>query len=559
MSKQASKTPFYTYIDQVISGKIITGRFIKLAVERFIKDCDRKDFTFDYKEGSRIIEFAKLCNHWKGPKTGKGIEPEPHQYFYWIQKYGWKSKETGLPRFRRSFKEIARKQYKTTEAAIEGLFHMAKGIEESAQVYCGATKEEQARIVVNDAGKIVQASPALFPRYRLTIRDPWISRVMYPSRNAFMTPVTKKPHDGPDVSMGIGDECHDWPNADVRNTIESGMGNRIAPMFSAITTAGFDKFSYCYSSLRDSCVKILQGSIEDDEQLVFIFELDEDDDWEDQEMWVKSNPNLLYSSTQLPYLQSQYKKAKNEGGTMEVNFKTKNLNMWTDAASVWIQDDIWMKNVHGIKEDDLKLVDCYGGLYTSGTESLNCFILYFPEVKGKFHVFRLWSWLPEKFVKAQNDKVDYQKWVDDELITETPGTDADHRLIAKEVIDICSKFQVQVVGFEQTFAQFVAPELEADGILVMQINQGFNNLGQQTALFQKMAREGTIEHFKNPVLRWQIGNVVTHKNAKDGTEKPDRGASGSRIGAVSACLNAMVAKFEAQKGQMTSFTFESLK
>lgn len=558
-----SKEPFYQYIEGIINEKILVGKFMKQAVERFVKDCDRKDFFFDYKEGMRIIDFARLCNHWKGPKTGTAIDPEPHQYFYWVQKYGWKSKETGLPRFRRSYKQIARKNYKTTEAAVEGLFHMAKGVEESAQVYCGATKEEQAIIVVNDAGRIVKASPSLFPRYKLQIREPWVRRVIYPSRNAFMTPVTKKPHDGPDVSMGIGDECHDWPNADVRNTIESGMGNRIAPMFSAITTAGFDKFSYCYSSLRNSALKILEGSIEDDEQLIFIFELDENDDWNDEKLWIKSNPNLLYSSTQLPYLKSQYKKAVNEGGVMEVNFKTKNLNMWTDAAAVWIRDEIWMRNNHKTELKSLQGLECFGGLYTASTESLNCFVLFFPnfrEIAGKkLNAFLCYSWLPEKFVQKSDDHVDYRKWVDDEFIRETPGNSADHRIIARDVVDICSKYDVRVVGFAKTFAQYVAPDLDAEGIPVMEVYQGFNNLAQQTEELKKLATIEAIEHFANPVFRWQIGNTVTHTN-HEGEEKPDKSGSGSRIGMVSAALNAMVAKFNYYKdGVMTDFSFESIK
>lgn len=553
--EKASKLPFYSYVDGVTSGKIVAGRFIQQAVERFVKDVDKKDFVFDYKAGERMISFAGMCNHWKGPKAGTPFILDPHQHFYLIQKYGWMDRD-GLPRFRRSFKEIARKTGKTTEAALEALFHMAKGVEEAAQVFVGATKEDDAVLTVNDAGRIATASPALKGRFRVMIHEPYVRRVIYEPRNAFMTYMTKG-HDGTDISMGIGDECHDWPDATIRNRIELGMGNRLAPMFSTITTAGYNKFGYCYSSLRHSSIQILNGSMEDDQQLILIFEMDEEDNWEDETVWVKANPNIPHSTTQLKSLQAQYRKAKNEGGQMEVAFKTKNLNMWTDAVSVWIQDDVWMKNAHGINEDDLKEVDCYGGLYTSGTESLNCFVLYFPDVRGK-EVFKLWTWLPEKFVKLQNDKVDYQKWVPG-FITETPGTDADHQFIAKDVLDICLKYQVQVIGFEQTFAQFVAPELEGQGIIVMQINQGFNNLGQQTALFQKMAREGKIEHFKNPVFRYQIGNVVTHRNAKDGTEKPDRGASGPRIGAVSAALNAMVAKFEATKNQMSNFTFDSIK
>ena len=550
------KEPFYEYAQGVSSGKIVAGKLIKLAVQRFYKDLDRKDFVFDYKEGMRLVNFAKLCHHWKGPKKGTPIDFEPHQYFYLIQKYGWKNKETGLPRFRRSFKEIARKQYKTTEAAVESLFHMAKGLEESAQVWCGATKEADAVLVVNDAGRIALASPELRSSFTVQIHEPYCRRVIYKKRDAFMTYMTAQPQDGADVSMGIGDECHDWSDSGTRDRIESGMGNRIAPIFSAITTAGFNKFSYCYSTLRATGIKILEGSQVDDEQLVMIYEMDEGDNWEDEKMWEKSNPNIRFSQTQLPYLRGQYTKAKNEGGKTEVNFKTKNLNLWTDSFEVWIQDDIWMNNAHGMTLESLKTVDCFGGLYTSASESLNCFVLYFPDVRGK-QIFRVWSWLPEKYVKSNEDEIDYQKWVDEDFVIQTSGNAQDHKSIASDVLKICLEYQIQVIGFEKTFAQYVVPELEAEGYPMMEINQGFNNLGQQTDSFKKWAKEGQIEHFGNPVLRWHVSNTVTHRNKTDGAEKPDRGASGSRIGAVAACLNAMVAKYEATKeGIMNDFTFK---
>lgn len=550
------KLPFYEYVDGVIDGKLVVGNYMRLAVERFVKDRDKKDYIFDEKEGTRIISFAeKFCHHWKGPKMGKPILLEPHQHFYWMQKYGWRNPNTGLPRFRRSVKLIARKQYKTTEAAIESLFHMAKGIDQPAQVFTCATKEDDAVVVVNDAGRISQVSPKLKDKFRVSIHEPYVRRV-FMNNGSFMTYMTKG-HDAVDISFGIGDECHDWPDAGIKNRIESAMGNRIAPMFSTISTAGFNKFGYCFNTLRDTGIKILKGVLEDDEQLIIFFEMDDGDDWKNKELWVKANPNLPYSPTHMPYLESEFKKALNEGGTTEVNFKTKNLNMWTDAPSVFIQDEVWMKNVYGTELKELENVPCYGGLYTASTESLNIFVLYFPKFKGELSAFLCWAWLPEKFIDENGDKMDYRKWVDSGNVTKTPGNSADHKFMSRDVIEICSRYNVMAVGFDKTFGQYVAPELDAEGIPVMEIYQGFNNLGQQTEDLKKMAKGLLIEHFNNPVLRWHLSNTVTHRNSEN-LEKPDKAASGSRTGAVSAILNAMVTKFETEKEGLSSFTFSSM-
>lgn len=565
-----SKEPFYKYVEEVLAGKVVVGKYILLAVERFVRDCDRKDYVFDYDEGKRIVKYAALCNHWKGPKAGTPIILDPHQEFYFIQKYGWKDPSRELEitdsktgkkktvfsqRFVRTVKLIARKTGKTTEAGLEAVYHVDKGIEQAAQVWTCATKEDDAIILVNDAGRIIEATPGLKKKFKLQIRDPYVRRVSYPKRNAFIAYMTKG-QDAVDTSMGFGDECHDWPDASVKQRIESSMGNRLCPSFTNISTAGFNKSGYCYQTLRDKGIKILEGSIQDDLQLIMLYEIDDGDDWKDQDCWIKPNPNLPFSMTQLPYLKKQFTTAINEGGSTETNFKTKNLNMWTDAAAVWIQDEVWMKSGVGIKLEELANLECYGGLYTASTETLNCLVLFFPDVRGQ-NVFLLHTWLPEKFTRSNNDNVDYQKWVG--FINETPGNSADHRIIAKECIEICMRYDVRVVGFDRTFGQYVAPDLEAEGIPVMEIYQGFNNLGQQTEEFKKMVKDGTLDHGKNPVFRWHISNTVTHRNS-DGLEKPDKAASGSRIGSVSAALNAMAARFILNKeGQMTDFKFESIR
>jgi phage terminase large subunit-like protein len=219
-----------------------------------------------------------------------------------------------------------------------------------------------------------------------------------------------------------------------------------------------------------------------------------------------------------------------------------------------------MKNAHGISKEDLKDKDCFGGLYTASTESLNVFVLYFPDVNGK-KVFLCFTWLPHSSILKNEDKVDYQKWIDEEFIIETPGNSADHKMIARDCIKICLErsYNVLAVGFDKTFGQYVAPDLEAEGIPIMEVYQGFNNLGQQTEELKRIVMKGEIEHFANPVLRWHIANTVTHTNS-DGLQKPDKSASGSRIGAVSAMLNAMVTKFNYyQEGVMDDYNFESVK
>jgi phage terminase large subunit-like protein len=516
-------TPFFEYAEDVISGKVITGKFIKLAVERFWRDYDKKDYEFDYLRGEKIVTFAAHCNHWKGPKKGKPIIFEPHQHFYLIQKYGWVNPNTGLLRFRRSQKLIARKQYKTTEAAIESLYHMLKGIDQPAQVFTCATKEDDAVVVVNDAGRITLASPEIKGLFKRSIHEPYVRRVIC-SNGSFMTYMTLG-HDAVDISMGIGDECHDWPNASIKNRIESAMGNRISPMFSSITTAGFDRDGYCFSTLRDTGIKILDGILTDDEQLVLIFELDEGDDWKDENVWIKPNPNLAYSPTHLPYLRSEFKKALNEGGSTEVNFKTKNLNLWVDAPVTFISTEVWNTNEHGLPIDDGS--ECFAGLEIGPSGEISALALLFP---GDVVKIKMLFWIAEEALKTNEFYRDNQK-----LIKVDAGNEVENDVAVGWIVEEFQKYNMHSFCFPVTHKNnSIVQDLIKTGYTGNPISQGLNGISNATEEWEKLLRAGQIEHFGNPILRWMNSNcLAVRKEAGTRIEK------NPKVYGIYACLNAL--------------------
>lgn len=520
--------PFYQYVDDVLGDKIVVGKLIKLAVERFVRDCDKKDYDFNFKEGEKMVNFAeRFCLHWKGPHVGKNIILEPHQHFYWIQKYGWLNPNTGLPRFRRSVKMIARKQYKTTEVAMESLYHMLKGIDQPAQVFTCATKEDDAVVVVNDAGRIAMLSPKLRDRFKVSIHEPYVRRVIC-NNGSFMTYMTKG-HDAVDISMGIGDECHDWPDSSIKDRIESAMGNRISPTFSTITTAGFDKDGYCFMTLRDKSIKILNQVLDDEEQLILIFELDEGDDWKDPNNWVKANPNLMYSITHMPYLQSQFIKAVNEGGATEANFKTKNLNLWVDAPATFIPSEVWAKNIHGTETID---GDCYGGIEIAAGTGLSAFVLYFPgEVNKIVPLF----WMPGDGAKVEGGFDGYERWVKEDLIKVEEGQTVDNETALKWIVDFISKYNMHSFAFPKPLEQHsVVQGLIKLGYQGNPLSQAVNGIGTPTAEWEKLFIGGDIEHFGNPVLAWANSNCqVIRKEAGMRIEK------NQKVLPIYAAINAL--------------------
>lgn len=567
-----------SYARSVLRGDIIAGELIKLACQRFIDDLKRTDIYFDEAEANKIIVFAeKYCCLWEDKWRGLPVDVRPWMAFLWQNIYGWFRKD-GIRRFKKVYVQISKKNAKSTIAGITANFHLfADERINTPKIFVGANNEDQAKICVNITGKIIEQSPELYSyvddgTVNLFKYKENIVNIVHKERDGFIKALSKESGDktstqsggkhGINPSLAIVDEYALAAIDDLLNVMESAQAARQEPLLFVITTSGFNKYGPCYQKLRQTGINVLRGTMEDDAYLVLIYEHDKvkdadgkdtDDEYKDEAMWEKSNPNIGISVNR-DFLRARIRSAINEGGSKEVDVKTLNFNIWCDAPSVWLQSEIINKNSHGLALKDLEGEECYGGLYTASTESLNCLVLFFPNVKGH-PCFFCHSWIAEKFSITNDDKIDYQKWVDEGFITKTSGNSADYKTMAKEVLEILSKYQVNVIGFDKTFGQYIVPDLESEGYAVMEVFQSFSNLGQQTKEFGDMIKRQETELFGNPVLKLHIANTVLHRNS-DGLEKPDKGASGHRIGSVSALLNAMVARYVSTKeGVMDNFNF----
>jgi phage terminase large subunit-like protein len=558
------------YARDVVEGKVITGKWTKLAAARFLKDLTRDDIVFDEKEATRAVNFIeRKLRHWEGAFGGKPLLLEDWQKFIVMQIFGWFLLElhpsgVRLRRVRSVYIQIARKNGKTAFLAAIILYHIIADREGTPQVLVGANNEDQAKICTNSVGQMVKASPELRELYdedeiRLSTYNGKIFALQYPERIGEMRAMSKNPEtkDGYGASLGGVDEYHEAKDDKLLNVIESGQGSRINPLLIVITTAGFDKDGPCYSKLRESSVQILNGTIEDDAHLAFIYEQDEDDLASDESTWIKSNPNLGVS-VQIEFLRSRYKKALNEGGSKMVDFLTKNLNKWVDAPQVWISSEVWATNRHGLKIEDLKGKLCYGGLDLARTVDLNAFVLWFPNVKDDIHAALPFFWIPEYKIENNNDRVDYRRWVEQGHIFKTPGNVADYRIIAADIKGIIKEFDFKSLAYDKyLMGHGVLTDLLDDGMECHELGQNIVTLNMPTKELERIATAGKLEHFGNPVLAWMIGNTMLARDTS-GNVKPDKGKSEKKIDGVAAMINAL-AEFKTFENQQVDLTFTSLK
>ena len=94
------------------------------------------EYWYDADAARRVTEmfFPRYTRHYKGEWAGDPIILESHQKVFYNELFGW-MRPDGTRRFREAYKEIPRKNGKSTEAAGVGNYALTADGEPGAEVY----------------------------------------------------------------------------------------------------------------------------------------------------------------------------------------------------------------------------------------------------------------------------------------------------------------------------------------------------------------------------------------------------------------------------------------
>jgi phage terminase large subunit-like protein len=103
----------WDYVEDVVEDRIVSCEYIKKACERYISDCDREDWEwqFDIYTAARYVNFIeRVCVHTRGEMAGTKFILAPWQVFFVGQLFGWVSKsDDKVRRFTTAHLFVARK------------------------------------------------------------------------------------------------------------------------------------------------------------------------------------------------------------------------------------------------------------------------------------------------------------------------------------------------------------------------------------------------------------------------------------------------------------------
>lgn len=535
----AQTHPAETYIDNVIAGRQVACKWVRLACERHRRDlltAHERGLHFDPAAAQYMLNFARFTRHSKGEWARQPVTLEPWQQAKFWMLFGWKRAD-GTRRFRTCYDEEARKNGKSTTAAIVGLYMLDADGEEGAEVYAAATKRAQAKQIFDEAWRMVRASPSLKKRL-VTHRD----NIHIRDSASKFEPLGRDADtmDGLNVYCALVDEIHAHRTDEVWGVLETGTGSRRQPLMFGITTAGFNQSSYCYQ-LRDYATKVLDGVIEDDSFFAIIYTLDAEDleqpdGWLNEDVWIKANPNL-HVSVKLDDLRALAVKAR-AMPSAKGHFLTKRLNIWTNAGVQWIPAEVWAACSLAVDEEELIGRTCYGGLDLSSTLDLSAFVLVFPPTADD-PLFRVAPrfWVPETAMRERSasQRVPYLQWVADGHINMVPGDVLDYEYIYEQIDADRERFDVKEIGFDRWGASQVYVRMAGVGQEMVQIGQGFASMSAPMKQLETLLRAKKIAVGQNPVLRWNAHNLVAATDAADNV-KPDKKRSTEKIDGMVALI-----------------------
>jgi phage terminase large subunit-like protein len=536
--------PAEEYCRNVLVGETVACRFVKLACLRYLRDLEtgaERGLYFDREAAIHRLGFYGYCRHFEGQWAGQVIEPSPWQQFIKWNIYGW-MKSDGTRRFRTVYEECARKNGKSTDLATDGIYLAFFDNEPGAQVFTAATKKDQAIIIHRASTRMVKASPSL--RRRISI---FKNNLNVDTTASKYEPLGEdsKTEDGRNVHAGLLDEYHAHPSGDMYDVLRSGMGARQQPLLYVITTAGFNKFSSCYSE-REYAVNVLEGVFEDDSYFAIIFTPDDPEDWTNETQWQMANPNLGVCVS-IDDMRDQCRKAK-QMPSKQNEFKTKRLNIWTDSQTAWITLAMWQACNAPVDSERLKGRKCFGAFDLSSTKDMTAWVLCFPPLteEDKFEfLFRLY--VPQDDLERlypQPEVYNWIKtWIRQQYITATPGNVIDYDFIEAQIIEDAKTYDIEQIPYDPYNAAQLVTNLQKEDIELVEFRQGFLTMSPAAKDFETKVMQGLIAHGGNPVIDWMISctEVATDPAGNIKPVKPDRGKSVKRIDGVVAAIMALSA------------------
>ena len=526
---------YLTYAEDVVSGKVISCQWVKLACQRFLNDIKSGEYYIDELKYRTVNSFISVLKHYSSGSAGEQFILEPWQKFLVTNIFCLYRSDTKKRKYTQAHISVSRKNGKTSLAAVLGLFALIADGEPAASVIMAANSREQARIDFDAASAWARQ---LDPRRKsLKVLRNEIFFAKYNSKLKVISADATKV-EGSNDSFIVVDELHEAPDSKLYDVLRSGQGFRQQPMIMSITTAGFRIGGFC-NLFEDYCKEVLQGVKQDDSLFALLYTLDEGDDWTDPSVYPKSNPNLGITVNR-DWLMAQVNQAKNSPSS-EVGVRTKNLNQWVSSSNVWIPEHIIKNSMKKLdmsefRNDNRYIV--YMGFDLAAVSDLTAFTIMFVDPDEEKYYFKTWYYLPKRALDGKYNSELYKMWAQKGFLTLTDSETTDYAYIKNDILYWYNNLEVQLVSYDSWNATSLVNDLIKEGLPMQSYSQSIGNFNRPTKELERLILSDKVVIDNNPITRFCFDSVELKVDI-NGNAKPCGDHEKKKIDGVISMLNCL--------------------
>jgi len=523
------KEIYLDYAKGVQDGSITACKYIKQATKRYLEWFNKYDFREEKVD--KVISFIRHLKHFTGKHNNKPFELLPFQVWIIANVFGFYHKGTNKRVVNYVYLELGRKNGKTAFAAAIALYMLVADGESGSEVEIVANSAKQAKICFDMSSNYLASIDKRgkhFKRYR--------DKIKFDATKSFLQVLSSDAsgNDGYNSHCFILDECHEQPNSKLWDVMVSSQGMRESPLGVIITTAGFNRFGFCYG-YRQTCTEILAGLKQNDAQFAAIYTLDEGDSWQDPNNWLKANPSMGVT-VKKDYLEQQILNAKNNS-SLEVGVRTKNLNEWVSSQDIWLSNDLLLQYTQPIRIEDYKGSNCYMGVDLASVSDLTALAVMIP-FEDKF-LFKCYYYLPQSALSDNSNAELYKEWKRKGFLTITDGNVTDYDYILNDILRISETVYIDKIAYDSYNATQWAINATEQGLPLQPYSQALWSFNRPTKEIERLIKSGKIILDNNEITRWCFANCMLKWDSSANCKPIKGGNEQNKIDGVIAIIEAL--------------------
>lgn len=501
------------YHEMIERGEVVVGYWIRKEVQNLIDDLNNPAYIYDTTEAHKRIKFMQTyCLQSKHPYFGKPVVLMPWQLAFFEALYSFKMRDTGLRRFVESLIEIGRKNGKSTMLAADGntdLFIGAGG----SEICCASNDDRQAKYIWRE---IAGMRDRLDPKKAISSRN--LVEIRNEYKNIIVSRMSSKTQnkDGGNYTKTYQDESHDVDeengNCEIAEACWRGMSTKDDPLFINCTTQGFSRDG-CYLDKKIAHAKaVIEGESDDIHFLPFLFEQDSEQEiWQDEASWEKSNPSLRYGVKKISKLRRDVDLARTDKEA-RLHLLCKDFNIKQNSAQAWLRSEDFTYIQDKKSLEDFRGCFCLAGLDCSQTTDLTNLKLLFMRPNDPTKYIFSHYWIPESKLTDSADKAAgarYEEWAQNGYITIQRGaTIIDLTEVTKYIVELKEQYNIRVLkcGYDKAYAPVFEKSIdEVSPTMREPINQKV--LSTPMKWVERDFQNHVINYGNNPVDAWCLGNA----------------------------------------------------